>query len=223
LITAKSKLTKKYEEFAVETEKDRRSVVYLFNAIKTLNTGSEQRRKLIGEINSKYAEYLPKLLTEKSSLQEINTAQNLVIQGLRQKIALQMRDELVGETTTKRITEQSNALERLRKRFSSQMGSENADQLIKNIKIYYDTYGKDTEKANNLVKVLSKNSFDMLEYYFSLPDRFAVAVEEEQNREMSLINNMVILTNRYKQEALNKEINTKLDEIIKGLENKMGS
>jgi hypothetical protein len=56
-----------------------------------------------------------------------------------------------------------------------------------------------------------------------LPDRFAVAIEEEQNREMSLINNMVILTNRYKQEAINKEINNKLDETIKGLENKMGS
>lgn len=63
----------------------------------------------------------------------------------------------------------------------------------------------------------------MLEYYFSLPDRFAVAVEEEQNREMSLINNMVIITSRYGQEAINKEINTKLDEIIKGLENKIGS
>jgi hypothetical protein len=89
------------------------------------------------------------------------------------------------------------------------------------VELYYRT--GEIEKANQLVQVLSKNSFDMLEYYFSLPDRFAVAIEEEQNREMSLINNMVILTNRYKQEALNKEINTKLDEIIKGLENKMGS
>jgi tetratricopeptide (TPR) repeat protein len=89
------------------------------------------------------------------------------------------------------------------------------------VELYYRT--GEIEKANQLVQVLSKNSFDMLEYYFSLPDRFAVAIEEEQNREMSLINNMVILTNRYNQEALNKEINTKLDEIIKGLENKMGS
>jgi hypothetical protein len=89
------------------------------------------------------------------------------------------------------------------------------------VELYYRT--GETEKANNLVKVLSKNSFDMLEYYFSLPDRLAVAIEEEQNREMSLINNMVILTKRYEQVELNKEINTKLDEIIKGLENKMGS
>jgi tetratricopeptide (TPR) repeat protein len=89
------------------------------------------------------------------------------------------------------------------------------------VELYYRA--GEAEKANQLVRVLSKNSFDMLEYYFSLPDRFAVGIEEEQNREMSLINNLVILTNRYEQETLNKEINTKLDEIIKGLENKMGS
>jgi hypothetical protein len=40
---------------------------------------------------------------------------------------------------------------------------------------------------------------------------------------MSLINNLVILTNRYKQDELNKEINAKLDETIKGLEDGMGS
>jgi hypothetical protein len=89
------------------------------------------------------------------------------------------------------------------------------------VELYYRS--GEIEKANQLVQVLSKNSFDMLEYYFSLPDRFAVAIEEDQNREMSLINNLVILTNRYKQEAINKEINNKLDETIKGLENKMGS
>jgi predicted transcriptional regulator len=89
------------------------------------------------------------------------------------------------------------------------------------VELYYRA--NETEKANQLIKTLSKNSFEMLEYYISLPDRLAMGVEEEQSREMSLINNLVILTNRYKQEELNKEINAKLDEIIKGLEKEMGS
>jgi len=79
------------------------------------------------------------------------------------------------------------------------------------------------EKANSLVRILAQNSFEMLDYYISLPDRFAAAIDEEQNREMSLINNLVIITNRYKQEALNKEIDSKLNELIKGLEKEMGS
>jgi protein required for attachment to host cells len=63
----------------------------------------------------------------------------------------------------------------------------------------------------------------MIDYYISLPDRFAAAIEEDQNREMSLINNLVIITDRYKQGELNKEINSKLDALIKGLEKQMGS
>jgi len=89
------------------------------------------------------------------------------------------------------------------------------------VEIYYRA--GEPEKANNLVKVLAKNSFEMLEYYLSLPDRFAAATEEEQNREMSLINNLVVITNRYKQDALNKEIDGKLNALIKDLEKGMGS
>ncbi len=84
------------------------------------------------------------------------------------------------------------------------------------VELYYRT--GNFEKGNQLAGILAKNCFDILEYHFSLPDRFASAVEAEQNRNMSMINNLVILTNRYKQDELNTEINTRLDEIIKGLE-----
>jgi hypothetical protein len=89
------------------------------------------------------------------------------------------------------------------------------------VEIYYRA--GETEKANKLVQTLSKNSFDMLEYYLSLPDRLVAGIEEEQNREISLINNLVVITNRYKQDSLNKEIDTKLNNLIKGLEKQMGS
>ncbi len=81
----------------------------------------------------------------------------------------------------------------------------------------------EVEKANNLVAVISKNSFEMLDYYLSLPDRFASAIEDEQNREMSLINNLVIVSAKYKQDKLNKELNDKLDILINRLEKEMGS
>ncbi len=87
--------------------------------------------------------------------------------------------------------------------------------------IYY--LAGETEKANNLVSILANNSFEMIEYYTSLPDRFAAAIDEEQNREISLINNLVILTTKYKQDELHNQINNRLDQLIKGLENRMGS
>ncbi len=84
------------------------------------------------------------------------------------------------------------------------------------VELYYRA--NETEKANNLVRVLAKNSFEMLDYYFSLPDRLISAIEEEQNREISLVNNLAVITNRYKQTDLNKEIDTKLNALIKELE-----
>ena len=89
------------------------------------------------------------------------------------------------------------------------------------VEIYY--IAGETEKANNLVTTLSKNSFAMVEYYTSLPDRFSATIDDEQNREISLINNLVILTTKYKQDELKKQINDKLDALIKRLENRMGS
>ena len=89
------------------------------------------------------------------------------------------------------------------------------------VELYYRT--GETEKANKLVRTLAQNSFEMLEYYTSIPARLAPAIEEDQNREMSLINNLVIVTSRNKQEDLHKELNTKLDALIKGIEKQMGS
>jgi tetratricopeptide (TPR) repeat protein len=89
------------------------------------------------------------------------------------------------------------------------------------VELYYRA--GEIDKASKLVRTLAQNSFEMIEYYISLPNRFAAAIDEDQNREMSLINNLVIITGRYKQDELNKELNNKLDVLIKGLEKQMGS
>lgn len=81
----------------------------------------------------------------------------------------------------------------------------------------------ETEKANNLVRTLVDNSFAMLEYYLTLPENFAPAVQEEQAREMTLIQNLLVLTRRFQQEELNKEIDGKLDALINKLESQMNS
>ena len=73
------------------------------------------------------------------------------------------------------------------------------------------------QKANELIRTLAKNSFEMLDYYLSLPDRFAQAVKNEHNREISHLRNMVIVTQRYNQPELNKEIDDKLQELINRL------
>ena len=82
---------------------------------------------------------------------------------------------------------------------------------------------KQTERANELVRVMAKNSFDMLEYYFSLPDDMANAIKQNQNREMSHIQNLLIITKRNGQNEINKEIDDKLKELIARFENQLGT
>jgi tape measure domain-containing protein len=56
--------------------------------LKKLNPANKERGTLIAEINEKYGEYLPKLLTEKSSLDEITKAQTFANQAFKEKLVL---------------------------------------------------------------------------------------------------------------------------------------
>ncbi len=79
------------------------------------------------------------------------------------------------------------------------------------------------EKANEIVRKLAANSFALLDYYIKLPNRFAQAVSDEQNLETSLIRNLLILTKRYNQTELNKEIDQQLQDLIDSLSSEIDS
>ncbi|MFW5831473.1 MAG: hypothetical protein ACOCVA_04430, partial [Prolixibacteraceae bacterium] len=79
------------------------------------------------------------------------------------------------------------------------------------------------EKGSEIVRKLADNSLAMLEYYISLPGPFAVASQEQQNREMNLIQNLLVLTRRHGQTDLNKEIDDRLKELINRLSSEMDS
>lgn len=64
----------------------------LFASLKSANKESETRSYLIKEINDKYGQYLPKLLTEKSTLKEVEEAYKLVNKQLIAKIALEQQN-----------------------------------------------------------------------------------------------------------------------------------
>jgi len=61
---------------------------------------------------------------------------------------------------------------------------------------------------------MADNCFALLDYYASLPDNFAPAVQNEQNRQISHLRNLVILTRNYKQDELFAELDAKLQELI---------
>jgi len=98
------------------------------------------------------------------------------------------------------------------------------------IPITYDSFyaieqyyrAKEIEKANELVRVMSKNSFDLLNYYVSLPERFSPAVDDVQNTEISIIQNLMLLTRQNNQNELTSEIDNQLEMLINRLSMKTG-
>lgn len=72
--------------------------------LKEGNFTQEEKAKLIGEINTKYGEYLPNLLSEKASIDEITKAQKAANQAFSEKILyLSLQDEIT------RITKEATA------------------------------------------------------------------------------------------------------------------
>ncbi|WP_346858781.1 DUF2723 domain-containing protein [uncultured Draconibacterium sp.] len=80
-----------------------------------------------------------------------------------------------------------------------------------------------TDKANDIIRVMAENCYGLLDYYTSLPDEFAATVNSEKNRQISHLRNMVILTQNFKQEELNKELDDKLQALINSVSAKIGS
>ncbi len=78
-------------------------------------------------------------------------------------------------------------------------------------------------KGSDKVRQIASNSFELLGYYFSLPDNLARIVQEEQEREMNILQNLMVLTRRYDQTGLTEEIDSRLQELIGRLSGEMDS
>lgn len=79
-------------DFTAQINEQRYALEQDFQALKNTNEGTEARKKAIQGINEKYGEYLPYLLTEKSSLEDITIAQNAANEALIRSIALKSKD-----------------------------------------------------------------------------------------------------------------------------------
>ncbi|WP_294591642.1 phage tail tape measure protein [uncultured Bacteroides sp.] len=131
---AQEKLNKSYAEFNAEALKETYAVDNVFAALKRANPGTEERKKLIKQINTEYKQYLPALLSEKSSLDEIDRANKAINDSLRSQIALKIKNQASTEMVTKEVNTQADALEKIRKEIEKKTGSSLvADNAIKTI------------------------------------------------------------------------------------------
>ena len=107
-------LTESTEDFEKELYKEARQMNSLFDQLKAANEGTDRRRQLIAELNTKYGQYLSSLLTEKNNINEIKKAQEEANEALKQNIALRVKKGKIEELYTAFAKKGSKGLELFR-------------------------------------------------------------------------------------------------------------
>jgi len=69
----------------------------LFGSLKNTNLSQEARNKLIDQVNTTYGKYLPNLLTEQSTLEDIEKAETAINKQLRLKVIQQAFQEEIND------------------------------------------------------------------------------------------------------------------------------
>lgn len=90
-------LAESYSDVTLQIEKEKSRLDQMKAAVFSAKTGSAERAAAIRKINSEYKNYLPSLLTEKSSNQEVATALANVNAQLERKIKLQAKEKGLAE------------------------------------------------------------------------------------------------------------------------------
>lgn len=127
---AQKRLNESMTDFNSILATERQHLRTLFSALEKSTAGTEGHRKAINEINTAYGKYLPNLLSEKSSLNEIREAYRLVNKQLMENAALKAQSGAIDKTLEKAIKTQSEALTEMRKIATRNLGESKSGGIM---------------------------------------------------------------------------------------------
>lgn len=122
-------VTKSIREMNKEMANEQAQMGTLFDALNRANKGSRQRRDILKEINDKYGTYLPNLLTEKSSLDEIESAYQRINKRLQEQIVLKYKNQDVSKVMEDATVKQMDAVEGIRQSMVDKLGKNNLSTM----------------------------------------------------------------------------------------------
>lgn len=147
------------KDFNAEVIKQQSNALLLFDAVKKTGEGTELRRKAIEQINDAYGKYLPYLLNEKSTLEEIYEAYKLVNSAILENAALKAQQKEIDESTENSISKQTKIIETLRerlKKIAPKLSEEDINNYVLSIRKSIENYLSKGYKSNEAaMKVFS--------------------------------------------------------------------
>lgn len=150
-----------------ELRRERAQLNAQFNVLKRGNVHADVRKRIINEINVEYGDYLPNLLEEKSSLEDIEIAQKAVNKELRERISIEAKKEVLREAeekaikARKKLIDQEVAIEATRMRMSEETNKgrlkghqELLEGQLAHLSKYQKQYNKEIDKVSRLEEQL---------------------------------------------------------------------
>lgn len=131
------------QRFQGELIKEQRSLDNVFGALRRTGEGTEERRRLVNLVNETYGKYLPNLLTEHSSLNDINEAYKRINTSIQTQIALKIKNQAIDEVVSESVKNQADTLEKMSEKLTGALGNGKlAGMAIEDIKRITAEYNK---------------------------------------------------------------------------------
>jgi len=190
-VTAQTVAEKAYKDFNKQAEKEVANSNQLFELAKKNIGNKEQYKIIIDKINSVYGTYLGYQLTEKSNLNDLTTAQLQVNAALREKIAIQMKEQTKADVMTKYIEDQVNSIDSLRKGIAGKKGDPAGSIITDAIKDIFQRNISDLDKGrkeasqyliDNMGKDLTTTQVNDFQSYFTSLSRMTKELDEIDKR-----------------------------------------
>lgn len=124
-------------EFVTSLKKEREELDKVFKAAKDAAEGTDARKKAIDEINNKYGKYLKNLLTEKSTLEDIQQAQLDATKALAKDMAFKSQTDAIKdyqENYAKALTKMYSAVDDITTKLTNEQKGKFRAYLEENIK-----------------------------------------------------------------------------------------
>ena len=130
---------KAMKSFSSANMQEQQEMYKLYDAIRKTNEGTQQRKELINEFNSKYGSYISNLLTEKSTVDDLAAAYREASTAIQNKIAMQKIEEAKTNVTNESIEARGEAMSEFQSILQRTLPASMADKMRSTIIDYVNT------------------------------------------------------------------------------------
>ena len=130
---------KAMKSFSSANMQEQQDMYKLYDAIRKTNEGTQQRRDLINEFNSKYGSYISNLLTEKSTVDDLAAAYREASTAIQNKIAMQKIEEAKTHVTNDSIEARGEAMSEFQSILQRTLPASMADKMRSTVIDYVNT------------------------------------------------------------------------------------